>query len=69
MSMKERCDGTANCQDGLDEEKCKAFITFNGYNKMLLMVKIASIALVLHWYCIAILEPWFSIGVALIEKS
>ena len=33
------------------------------------MVKISSIALVLHWYCIAILEPWYCIGIVLLEKK
>ena len=32
-------------------------------------VKISSIALVLHWYCIAILEAWYCIGIVLLEKS
>ena len=38
MSMEERCDGTADCQDGMDEENCKAFVTFTGYNKILVPV-------------------------------
>jgi hypothetical protein len=33
------------------------------------VVKISSIALVLHWYCITILEPWYCIGIVLPEKK
>ena len=33
--MDERCDGKADCQDWSDEEECKAFIAFPGYNKYL----------------------------------
>ena len=33
--MDERCDGKIDCQDRSDEEECKVFITFKGYNKLL----------------------------------
>ena len=35
VTLDERCDGNMNCDDGTDEEDCKVFVTFPGYNKFL----------------------------------
>ena len=35
VSLDERCDGKVDCQDVSDEEDCKAFVSFPGYNKFL----------------------------------
>ena len=35
MNLDERCDGKLNCKDRSDEEECKVFVTFKGYNKFL----------------------------------
>ena len=34
VSLDERCDGKTDCEDRSDEGDCKAFVTFNGYNKL-----------------------------------
>ena len=35
MNLDKRCDGKIDCQDRSDEEECKVFISFKGYNKFL----------------------------------
>ena len=34
ITLDDRCDGKTDCQDRSDEEECKTFVTFNGYNKL-----------------------------------
>ena len=35
MNLDERCDGKLDCRDRSDEDDCKLFVTFKGYNKFL----------------------------------